>query len=101
MDLRNPLTSLYCQCLIRLRLLVQLSACLSKAMLNKARSRVLTSRSSQIPKREAYLDFKCSKDCGFHFLRGSDRRKTLKRCAVAADQELSEVPLDSPSQYAG
>ena len=43
-------------------------------------------------------DFKCRHDCSFHFLRGSERSKTLQRFSVPANQELCEVPLDPPAQ---
>ena len=52
-------------------------------------------------KSETKNCLKCSKDCRFHFLRGRDRCKTLKRFSVASDQKLSEVPFDPPAQSAG
>lgn len=47
------------------------------------------------------LHFQCRKNCRIHFLWRSHRCKTLEWFTVAADQKLSKVPLNTPSQHAG
>ena len=47
------------------------------------------------------LHFQCRKNCRIHFLWRGHRSKTLQWFAVAANQKLSKVPLNTPSQHAG